>query len=621
MADNGNGALAHSVTRDDYATSPRGGVFHFMLPAGGSAGPDLPPFWSFARDYTLYSTLYRESMWAAAIGLAITKLAAQDFNIDATPLKAKRAQELFLSFDSNKGWVGGLTKHLLAYLLTGNGGPVEIVRATSAAGSKILGLIPLDTFRCIRTGDPDIPIIYRDRQGREHEMQAHQVFILSDMPDQADLWYGVGHCAAERAYGQLIKQEAIEAYVYGKVSGKRVLAFDLVSGVLPQQMEDAKSTAIANSVAKGVTHYMGSVIMAMAGDQAPQHVRINLAELPDGFNRKEETDHTILVYARSLGVPVQDLQPLSGQGLGTGTQTVVLDEAAKGQGLAAWRKQWEHAVNMFVLDDKTTFAFSTFDLRDKERQAKVAIDESAAVKGWVEMGAITAQEARQIGVDRDQLPREFLDVDVTPETSLTDDEKPVEEVEQLPDAALPAPVVVEPSLPAAEKDIARLEYMLQQVRVLQAQHALVVDKASGITPLDNDGLTASIIAGEVTELKAAIDELRNRPDKPTVTPDDIRQISESVAELKARKVVEVKQADPALLQSVAHQAAMQAAALIQAGIESRLNSEDVVSTEIIAHDAAGLAARIRKTLASGELHEYAVERDPATARVRRLVRL
>src|SRR3990167_8611360 len=167
MADNGSGAevLKKSVTASDYNRAPLSGIFHFMLP-GSPTAPDLPAFWSPARDHVLFNTLYRSSMWAAAISLAITKLVAQSFEVESdVPLRAKRAQELFLSLDSNRGWVGGLSKHLQGYLLTDNGGPVEIVRASGAAGSRILGLIPLDTFRAIRTGDPEIPLLYPDRLG------------------------------------------------------------------------------------------------------------------------------------------------------------------------------------------------------------------------------------------------------------------------------------------------------------------------------------------------------------------------------------------------------------------------------------------------------------------------
>jgi hypothetical protein len=242
---NGNGVpvdaqeiLKKSVTRDDYQSNPTSAVMHWIIPNYTSGDRDLPLFWSYARDVTLASTLYRESMWADAVSIAISKIAARGFDVESdVPLRAKRAQDLFLNFDSGHGYVSGLQKHLQNFLLTGNGAHVEIVRASSALGSRIIGLVPLDTFRCRRTGDPDYPIIYRDRVGHEHIMREWDVFSLADMPDPADTWYGIGHCSAERAYKSIMKLEAIERYILDKVSGQRILAFYIVGGVTPKNLE------------------------------------------------------------------------------------------------------------------------------------------------------------------------------------------------------------------------------------------------------------------------------------------------------------------------------------------------------------------------------------------------
>lgn len=440
--------LKRSVTRDDYNKTPQSGVYHWIIPSLGSAGVDLPAFWSFARDAVLSSLVYRESMWAAAVSIAISKIVSQDFEVNSdVPLRSKRAQDLFLNFDSGRGYVSGLQKHLMNFIHCGNGAHVEIVRATRALGSRIIGLVPLDSFRCKRTGDPDFPIIYRDRRGAEHVMREWDVMSITDMPDPADTWYGVGHCAAERAYKAIIKLEAIEQYIHDKVTGQRALAFHIVGGVKPADLENAKLTAQSDAQARGVTNYLGAVMVAMMGDTPASLVTIPLAELPDGFNRKEEWDISLVTYARSLGIAVQDLQPLTGQAMGTGAQTQVLDEAAKGEGLAAWRKAWVRIVNEYALDDRTTYAILTPDMRDKEREAKVRIDESAAIMNWYNM-SLTPEQAINLGVDRGQLPEEYRPKDLTPGSQLEDDEKPVQEQSEA-DVAPPEPADTQrPTAPA-----------------------------------------------------------------------------------------------------------------------------------------------------------------------------
>lgn len=418
--------LRRSVTKNDFNDKPYPGVFNFMLPAPMSGGLDLPPFWTPARDWVLYSTLFRESMWSAAISIAISKVVAMGFDIDSEiPLRAKRAQALFLNMDAGKGYVSGLQKHLQSFLLTDNGGAIEIVRASSAAGSRILGLVPLDTFRTLRTGDPDIPAIYQDLRGGWHEMKDYEVILLSDMPDQSDRWYGVGHCAAERAYKNILKLESIERYVYEKVSGQRALSIYLVNGIMPQQIDDGIQSSKSQAQAKGVATYLGATIIGLAGDIPVTVAEIPLAELPDGFNRKEEWDITMNTYARCIGIAVQDLQPLSGQGLGTGTQSQVLDEAAKGQGLAAWRQAFEHAANEYTLDDKTTFYIKTSDIRDREREGAVSQMFAATMQSWFAMGMPYAQIVNY-AVDNDQMPPEYRveGDDLTPGEIISDDEKP-----------------------------------------------------------------------------------------------------------------------------------------------------------------------------------------------------
>src|SRR3990172_11322354 len=276
MADNGSEAqvLKKSVTAAEYNESPMQNVLMHFIQPGVSTAPDLPGFWSPQRDYVLYSTVYGESMWWAAIYLAITKQVAESFEVDSDiPIRARRSQELFLGMDGGRGWVSGLSRHLQAYLLPGNGGPVEIVRASGAPGRRILGLIPLDTFRTIRTGDPDVPLLYPDRPAYLHQIKVHEAFILSDSPDQSDLWYGIGHCAAERSYNAVSKLEYIERYIRDKVSGQRALALDFINGVIDTQIRDAKTAAQAEAQAKGIVQYMGSVIIALMGDTPPQHVR------------------------------------------------------------------------------------------------------------------------------------------------------------------------------------------------------------------------------------------------------------------------------------------------------------------------------------------------------------
>lgn len=447
---NGNVAevIRQSVTAGDHETVG-GGVFHLLLAAPMVAPrPRLPAYWTKERDFVLAASVQLEDMWASAIGKAITKQAALGWKVTDTndsDLRTKRAQALLHQAEAGQGWVTFLSKHLRNYLTTDNGAFVEIVRASSAYGSRILGIMHLDSHRCTRTGDPARPLLYRDLKQQEHVLKAHQVLMFADMPDPSESYFGVGHSAASRAWKTITKLAAIETYLSEKVTGDRATAIHIINGVSEQQLEGALVTADAEKQRKGIVLYKGAIVIpSMVKDAKPEVATIPLAEIPDGFDAKQERDNAYVIYANAIGIPVQDIQPLSGQGLGTGTQTIILDEAAEGQGLAAWRKQFEHAMNEFVLPETTTFVFSTNDIRDQKAKADVQAVRAGTRAAQIASGEITAEQALQMAVDSEDVPREFLPSDdLTPGGTLQDDQKPLDEPQQ------PAAETV-PLLPDAE---------------------------------------------------------------------------------------------------------------------------------------------------------------------------
>lgn len=467
--------LRRSVTAGDNLDSPYGGAaVWYMVAPSAYARPiaDLMPYWTFARDLQLRATVQMEAMWAAAVHKAITKRAARGFTIDdpadtqpgkdgkpKTSQRTKRAQELLLNAHpghGTPGWVPFLSKQLRDFLTTDNGCFIEVVRASSARGSRIIGLSHLDSVRCRRTGDPDVPILYRDRQGKEHELRDYQVLTFADMPDSGDTFYGVGLCAAARAYGTIAKLAAVERYVYEKVSGNRALAIHFVQGVAPKQLDAAFKTAEQAQLQKGAMTYMGAVVVPLMGDTAISLVTVPLAELPDGFDAEKERDNAYLCYANNIGVAMQDIKPLSGQGLGTGTQTVILDESEEGMGLAAYDKQLAHALNEFVLPETTTFSLvNTHDVRDQQQKAQVASTRATERSTRIQSGEISTAMARQLALDAGDLPPELIPQDETAGDDLSDTEKPLtvpaapaplaEDAPDAPPKAGPAPGAAAPN--------------------------------------------------------------------------------------------------------------------------------------------------------------------------------
>ncbi len=451
--------LRKSVTAGDMAEGPHGGIYYFQVAqyyGGAGALPPQPPvYWSHRRDMVLSSTVFFESMWASAIYKAKTKQAALGFDVEDSEdgkTRTRRAQQLILRADHGDGWVPFIQRVLDDYLLTDNGAFVEIIRQSSARGSKIIGLKHLDSQKVTRTADPEYPVIYWDLKGAEHVMRDYQILCFADEPSARAAMRGVGRCAASRAYNTIYKLAGMETYISEKLTGDGATALDFISGINDKSLEAALGTADGEMKRRGRVNYKGKIVIPVMTKDTINHVEIALKGTPDGFESKEERDNAYIIYANAIGVPVQDIQPLSGQGLGTGTQTLIQAEDAEGYGLAAFRKDWMHKVNEYVFPETTTFSWTNaHDVRDQKAKADLLVTQSQALNTLITAGIITAPQGLQMAVDLNMVPREFLQNDMTAGGNLADDEKPLGEVDESAQtvlARLMSPVVADPAVEA-----------------------------------------------------------------------------------------------------------------------------------------------------------------------------
>lgn len=436
--------LKRSVTRDD-ATNGLAVFRIFENANGADAGGLLPPYppawWSHQRDAVLAATPFAEGVWADAVAIATSKMASLGWTVESdVPLRARTAQTLMQMVEDGAGWTQFMQMHLADYLTTDNGAFIEVVRATSGAGSRVLGLMHLDSLRCTRTGDPEYPVLYRDNLGREHAMRPWQVISITDSPSPRASYHGVGRCSASRAYQSIYHLAAARRFLNEKISGRQSQAIYFLTGVTPGQLRDVIATSEAEANGQRVVNYKGATIVPVGSDQQPDIATIALASLPDGFNRREEYDIALLEYTNAIGLDPQDLQPLTRTPLGSSTQSEVLDQKSRTRGLAAWRVQFVHMVNHWVLPERTTFAFSEADLKQQEHEAKIKSQRVEWVTALVAQGVINEAQALQVLVDYEDLPKEFITVDVTSEETLQDDEKP--------GSLEPKPATPEPTDPA-----------------------------------------------------------------------------------------------------------------------------------------------------------------------------
>ena len=521
--------LRQSVTAADLPTmagdTPQPAAVVFFLPTIFSAAyhlplpRELPPYWSislglsayWSRDTVLRATIMHEEFWADAVGIAATKAAAQSWEVKGT--RAGRWQELLVDWGGD-GYVPSQMRGVADYCTTNNGEFWEVVRVSDARGSRVLGLVHLDSLRCVRTGDPERPVIFMDLRGAYHVLRDWQVINLCDMPDPSLSSLGIGHCAAERSYGKIYDLAAMELYFKEKITGAGANNLDIIQGMQTMQLEGILSSAEAGKQQRGLTYYQGNILAGTTTQGSLTHVRIPLRGMPDGFERREEVEIAQLAYASALGLDPQELNPqLVGRGaLGIGAQSVVLAEKQAAKGLAARDKQLVHLLNTRVVSASVTFTFTERDLRDEKAQADIEATRAGTRAAQIASMEITPQEARQLAVDSGDLPKEFLPPqgDQTPDVAISDEEQPEaaeaategkgsEAVRPLTVADLTAPALAQAEKQANHMS-ATIAFILDESDSKALLSALPEDLPDGIEPVDDLHLTL-VFLGKVNEIE------------------------------------------------------------------------------------------------------------------------
>lgn len=445
-------ALTYSVTKHDHSSSRLNqDLFnnyflqnlYAQWPLALCDPQALPAYHSQQRDWHLRSTILHEPHWAAATNIVVTQIASASWEIEpdgkseALARRIRKFKEILDHAEGGMGWVELISKVALDYCTTNNGAFIEIARAGRNAQAAIKGFYHLDSNRCTRTNNPRYPVQYEDLQGNIHELAAHQVIFFADMPNPDAQLYGVGLCAADRAYMHIVRMAIIEHYYREKIIGRKPQELHFVGPMSASQLNDAVTMANLEADSESRRLFMGVVIQSVLGDVPPSGYRIQLSGLPDNFDRQTELNIGLLAYANAYGLDPQELQPITGQAIGSGAQSQVLNDKAKGRGPAVFKQRLAHALNR-TFGKGAAFYFVEKDLRDKQIQTQIDLERIRSIQmlaarvrtgvaGQESVPLITDDQARQLLVDYDLVPPSFIVEDVTPAETVSSDDNPQSE--------------------------------------------------------------------------------------------------------------------------------------------------------------------------------------------------
>lgn len=378
------------------------------------------------RDRQLREFLTTESIFTSALGIVCSRNSAFRWSLEGPEEQVKKYQRVLEDANFGKGWTDLVMKVSIDLYTQDNGAFIEIIRTEDSETAEVIGIAHLDAARCFHTGNDKAPVIYQDRKGNYHLMKWYQVIPLAEMPTGIEGFYGLQYCALTRLLRGAQVAKNIAIYEYERTGGLQARAIHLVKGITASQVQDAIDEMKTRLLARGNTRYAAPLVVGSVDPKADiGHDTLEMASLPDGFNKDLAMKWYLSEVAMAFLEDYQTFAPLPGGNLGSSQQSEVLALKARGKGPGLFRSLMTHAFNFQVFPENLRFTFDEQDLTEEESAAKVRKLRAEERKLRVEAGELTPEAVRQVAVDDGDLSQELFEAlggaDVTPDVTIEGD--------------------------------------------------------------------------------------------------------------------------------------------------------------------------------------------------------
>lgn len=374
----------------------------------------------YIRDRQLRQFWPTETFLAGTVAEVGLRNASYQWEIrargDSNPVEQAVSEMLHAALAGDSfGWIPFIEKFSQDFYTQDNGAFVELIRDEGTdANSRfrgplapVLGIGHLDSNRCQRTGNPETPVYYTDRNGTIHALNWYQVIPMAAFPSAIETMNGVGYCAVTRVLRAAQIMRSIALFKDEKISGRHFKSLHLVSGVSRTDIDTAKQRGREEADNMGQVRYIEPVILASLDPEKPvSTATIDLANLPDGFDFDQEMRWYITALSLGYNVDYQQLSPLSSGNIGSSAQSSILYR--KSSGKSPVRKLFEAFKNYGVLPrgcDVILLDQNEEEEMDKQAIRTKAMEEYAlAIRNFI----LTPEAVRADLVRRNIYPKETI---------------------------------------------------------------------------------------------------------------------------------------------------------------------------------------------------------------------
>ena len=296
-----------------------------LLTMFAAVGAGIAPWWSRQRDTDLRQFYPTCPHLAGALYTIAEKLCGVPLHVEPRDPDIRSHWQQAEHYENNLleqsqfglGWDEFFKRMLLDYWTQDNGMFAEVIGGGPKDGpiqGPALGLAHLDAGRCIRSGNPEYPVVYIDTDGKYYRLHHTRVLYRAQLPASPAEMHGVGLCWTSRCLSVAQGLTDVLRYKQEKLGSRPLRALLIGRGIAPDQVVAAVQVAeeTANSRAQQrFARYpvLGNPTRADIGLDV-----VDLASLPDGFNYSDDLTLGIYSIALAGGFPARWLWPATVEG-------------------------------------------------------------------------------------------------------------------------------------------------------------------------------------------------------------------------------------------------------------------------------------------------------------------
>lgn len=374
--------------------------------------PDIiAPWGTKERDRQLRNVSYRahNGLFQGAVSGLIMRVQATPWEVKGGRNNAKYFQALLQNSDFHD-WETWIARLLWDFFTQDFGAVAEVIgggKADKPISGRVMGLAHMDALSCHATKVAQFPLLYwNEEDNSRHLLHATRVYRMTDMVSPKRLAYGTGLSALSRYISEASVDILLGRHDNEMLNDLPPAGLLAISGMMEDQWRSAARAYESDRNADGQSVFRGTMVVHAIDPAMPIKLEaIPFSSLPENFDQKAFIDIHVNKLALSLGVDPQDIWPLSGQALGSGTQSKVLDSKARGKMFGRILQMITRFVNRAVLPDDLEFAF-------KFKDTEADLTTATTAKTWVDIAGgatfLSDEEKRRLMVDNVEAFAEVL---------------------------------------------------------------------------------------------------------------------------------------------------------------------------------------------------------------------